>query len=132
MVASHLKVIRREKIIDVGGLSDSLDGVQDYDLALKILGIGKFRYINKPLYYHRQHAFSVTTTQTVAQFRKENIARRNYCEKVYKKKFDTCEGVNYYKKCIYSGQELSPDKLNEFGLVLFRLENISLSQLNLR
>lgn len=78
MVASHLKVIKKETIKYVGGFDDLLNGVQDWDLALKISQIGKFYYIKQPLYYHRIHTASVTNLEKSSQFRKTNIVRRKY------------------------------------------------------
>jgi glycosyltransferase involved in cell wall biosynthesis len=129
MVASHLKVIKKEKIEEVGGCDLMLNGVQDYDLALKISGRGKFKYINKPLYYHRQHTSSITTTDTVSQFRKQNIARRNYCERVFRKNNDPFKGITYFKECIINNIGFSPDKLMAYGISLFNAENITLKKL---
>jgi glycosyltransferase involved in cell wall biosynthesis len=76
MVASHLKVIKRKTIIEVGLLNPIYDGVQDYELALRIAKSGKFKHLSKPLYFHRQHNNSITTSDTIQQFRNENIVRR--------------------------------------------------------
>lgn len=81
MVASHLKVIRRSSYINVGGCNPYLSGVQDWDLALRIAESGNLHYIAEPLYRHRIHHNSVTSSDRVAQFRKSNIVRRHFCEK---------------------------------------------------
>jgi glycosyltransferase involved in cell wall biosynthesis len=76
MVASHLKVIRRSAYLSVGGTSDHYTGCQDWELALKIAEFGQFAYLPRPLYRHRIHMNSVTSSDQVAQFRKTNQLRR--------------------------------------------------------
>jgi hypothetical protein len=58
-----------------------------------------------------------------------NIARRNYCERVYKKKSDPSQGISYFKECVNSGIECSLGKLSEYGIVLFNAENITVTRL---
>jgi glycosyltransferase involved in cell wall biosynthesis len=76
MVASHLKVIRRTRLLEVGGFSDSHNGVQDWDIALKIAELGRFVYLAEPLYFHRVHANQVSQTQNVKMIRDTNTVRR--------------------------------------------------------
>ena len=78
MVASHLKVIRRSRVLEAGGFSSETSGVQDWDLALKIAERGEFQYIAKPLYFHRIHARSVTLGQRPLMFRRTNEVRRRH------------------------------------------------------
>lgn len=79
MVASHLKVIRRETYESVGGSDPRFSGVQDWELALKIADAGgEFVYIPRTLYRHRIHAGSVTNSESVRQFWLSNVARRRY------------------------------------------------------
>jgi O-antigen biosynthesis protein len=80
MVASHLKVIRRSAFIQVNGCSDEFEGIQDWELALKISQIGKLAYIPEPLYKHRVHSHSVTESAKVVQMRKTNMLRRRYID----------------------------------------------------
>ncbi|VWD46755.1 glycosyltransferase [Burkholderia lata] len=78
MVASHLKVIRRGAYLRSGGSIDAYSGIQDWELALKIAEFGRFRYLHEPLYRHRIHTRSVTSSDSVGQFRKTNIVRRQF------------------------------------------------------
>ncbi|AOJ92178.1 glycosyltransferase family 2 protein [Burkholderia multivorans] len=78
MVASHLKVIRRNTYIAAGGSDDAFSGIQDWELALKIAEFGQFHYLHEPLYRHRVHTRSVTSSDSVGQFRKTNIVRRRF------------------------------------------------------
>ena len=103
MVASHLKVIRKAAIIAAGKFNTELDGVQDYDLALRIAGKGKLRYVNKPLYYHRQHLSSVTSSDSIQQFRNQNIARKAACDQWSTKAVNTEEALKEYLKSITTG-----------------------------
>ncbi|MDY7545049.1 glycosyltransferase [Glaciimonas sp. CA11.2] len=86
MVASHLKIIKKEKYIAVGGCNAKFSGVQDWDLALKIAEHGRMQYVPQALYRHRVHSHSVTASDTVAQFRKTNIVRRLFSESWLKQK----------------------------------------------
>ncbi|KML17811.1 MULTISPECIES: glycosyltransferase family 2 protein [Burkholderia cepacia complex] len=78
MVASHLKVIRRSAYLQAGGSVDAYSGIQDWELALKIAEFGNFRYLHEPLYRHRIHTRSVTSSDSVGQFRRTNIVRRQF------------------------------------------------------
>jgi hypothetical protein len=88
MVASHLKVIRKSVYRSVGGCDERWSGVQDWDLALKIAKNHQMHYLAEPLYCHRIHGASVTSTATVSQFRKTNELRRRHSINV-----DECRGV---------------------------------------
>jgi O-antigen biosynthesis protein len=79
MVASHLKVIRRETYLAAGGSDPAVTGVQDWDIALKIAARkGRFHYIPEPLYAHRQHTQSVTSADSARQFWLTNVVRRRH------------------------------------------------------
>ncbi|KVP97592.1 glycosyl transferase family 2 [Burkholderia ubonensis] len=78
MVASHLKVIRRSTYLKAGGSDDAFSGIQDWELALKVAEFGRLRYLHEPLYRHRVHTRSVTSSDSVGQFRKTNIVRRQF------------------------------------------------------
>jgi glycosyltransferase involved in cell wall biosynthesis len=129
MVASHLKVIKRETAVKLGGCDPAMNGVQDYDLALRISGNGKFKYIHKPLYFHRQHGSSVTLSQTVSQFRKMNIARRKYLERMFPQKRNPAEGLAYVRECVTTGAEYSAAMVAGKGIALFTPADISLKAL---
>ena len=80
MVASHLKVIRRQVYQTLGGCNTAFSGVQDWELALRISRTHKLYYLAQPLYRHRIHGQSITSSDTVSQFRKTNQARRIHLE----------------------------------------------------
>ncbi len=81
MVASHLKVIKKETYLEVGGSDAKMSGIQDWDLALKIAEIGDLEYIEGSFYFHRLHENSVTSSDSVAQYKKTNILRREYAKR---------------------------------------------------
>jgi O-antigen biosynthesis protein len=76
MVASHLKVIRREAFLAQGGCRPEFSGVQDWDLALRVARHGTLRYIPEPLYFRRVHNNSVTSACSIGQFWLANRLRR--------------------------------------------------------
>lgn len=124
MVASHLKVIRKSTIMDVGAFDVSLDGVQDWDMALRISENGHFHYINKPLYFHRQHANSVTISDKVSQFRKTNIVRRKYLDSWFRKDDKHECIINRFKKGINKYKIIS--EYQDDGTKLFTPDTLSL------
>lgn len=129
MVASHLKVIRKKTLLDLGGCDTNLEGVQDYDLALKISESGELAYIHQPLYLHRQHASSVTISQSTSQFRKMNIARRFHCDKLFPKKAEQQTVLDFFQQNLLSGTNYSKSELSKSNIAIFAIENITLPDL---
>lgn len=86
MIASHLKVIKKSTYKALGGSSEQLSGIQDWELALKVAQNGRLYYIPQKLYFHRLHKESVTTSLAVAQYKKSNILRREYAQMWLQKK----------------------------------------------
>jgi glycosyltransferase involved in cell wall biosynthesis len=79
MIASHLKVIRKKSYLEIGGCDSQWDGIQDWDLALRMSQKGYcFYYLPQVLYQHRIHENSITTKSSVSQYRKTNQLRRRY------------------------------------------------------
>lgn len=132
MVASHLKVIRKSSILGVGGFDPEIDGVQDYDLALKIAEKGFLQYIPKPLYFHRQHPNSVTKVETVNQFRKTNIVRRRISERWCSKKENSKENFDLAVKKIFANDPSVTDYSLDQKIALFTPDNFSLPAIKLR
>lgn len=81
MIASHLKVIKKDIYQAIGGSNLAYSGIQDWELALRVIGNGKFHYLNKAIYNHRIHRNSVSNSGSVAQFWMTNVLRRIYLEK---------------------------------------------------
>ncbi|MDO1559018.1 glycosyltransferase family 2 protein [Brevundimonas sp. 2R-24] len=82
MVASHWKVIRRSTYLEAGGCDPAFSGVQDWELALRLIGRARFTHLSEPLYRHRVHAGSVTSGQQTAQMWLTNLARRRHVEAI--------------------------------------------------
>lgn len=80
MIASHLKVVRKDSFIRAGGFTPRYTGIQDWELALKVARFGEFAYLPEVLYCHRLHAASVTSSDTRGQARKSNLLRREHLE----------------------------------------------------
>lgn len=82
MVTSHLKAIRRTSYLQIGAKKLRFDGIQDWEIALKIADQGGvFKHIPEALYKHRIHTQSVTYSSHVSQIRKTNNLRRYFLEK---------------------------------------------------
>jgi glycosyltransferase involved in cell wall biosynthesis len=82
MVASHLKIIRKSSFEAVSGFDPEFSGVQDWELALKLLKFGKFVYLPQPLYQHRIHEKSVTSGDRRGQFHRTNLVRRKFAPEI--------------------------------------------------
>jgi len=128
MVASHLKVIRKAAIVAAGKFNPELDGVQDYDLALRIAGKGKLQYVNKPLYYHRQHFTSVTSSDSIRQFRNQNIARRAACDQWYPKAVNPGELLTAYVPAIAKGKNINLEELKARKIRTFTPKDFTRSE----
>jgi len=77
MVASHLKVIRRQAVLDHVDPKSIFSGIQDWELALDLAHNGAtFRYVPESLYHHRIHAGSVTASSRQKQFQISSVLRR--------------------------------------------------------
>jgi O-antigen biosynthesis protein len=89
MIASHLKVIRKRLIDELGRFPTAFEGVQDYWLALAAYRAGAtFHHLREPLYYHRAHEGSVTLSATWSQFRASAAIRREHLVKRYRQASD--------------------------------------------
>lgn len=76
MVASHFKVISRQKIISSGGFKQDFEGVQDWDLALRLKDDIEFKYIPFHAYFYRRHRHSQSRTNTSKMIQLSNIISR--------------------------------------------------------
>jgi glycosyltransferase involved in cell wall biosynthesis len=123
MIASHLKVIKKSTYIDVGGSDAKMSGIQDWDLALKIAEVGELDYIDESLYCHRLHENSVTSSDSVAQYKKTNILRREFLEKWLNREENTKDIWSLLKS-----DNCNVDTLNELdNFMVFSPQNIKLN-----
>lgn len=60
LMTFHFRLIRRSVYDAVGGVDDSFDSGEDYDLCLKLSEVTEVYHIAKPLYYYRRHDSNVT------------------------------------------------------------------------
>ena len=51
----HLRIVRRQAYVSVGGYDAGLKYVGDYDLSLKLSEVGDVIYLQRPLYFYRVH-----------------------------------------------------------------------------
>ena len=60
LMTFHFRLIRRSVYDAVGGVDDSFDYGEDYDLCLKLSEVTEVYHIAKSLYYYRRHSGNVT------------------------------------------------------------------------
>ncbi|MDX2239217.1 MAG: glycosyltransferase, partial [Leptolyngbyaceae cyanobacterium bins.302] len=63
----HFRLLRRSPYDQVGGIKDSLDFVEDYDLCLRLSEVTQFERVRKPLYFYRIHAHNASRELQVEQ-----------------------------------------------------------------
>ncbi len=63
----HFRLMRRSLYEQVGGITNSLDFVEDYDLCLRLSEVTHIRHIPKPLYYYRVHAGNASSQLNLEQ-----------------------------------------------------------------
>jgi len=63
----HFRLMRRSVYDQVGGIDDTLEVAEDYDLCLKLSEITEFKHLAKPLYRYRFHDQSLSHQQRIKQ-----------------------------------------------------------------
>lgn len=63
----HFRLMRRSVYDQVGGIDDTLESAEDYDLCLKLSEITNFKHLAKPLYRYRYHGQSLSRQQRFKQ-----------------------------------------------------------------
>ncbi|MBW4470155.1 MAG: CHAT domain-containing protein [Stenomitos rutilans HA7619-LM2] len=66
----HFRLLRRSVFEAVGGIDESLDYVEDYDLCLRLSEVTEVRHLEQPLYYYRHHEGNASQ-----QWRLEQVLR---------------------------------------------------------
>ncbi len=109
MIASHLKVMKREPYLRYGLGKRVYSGVQDWDTALRFSRYGKLHYIPDVLYNHRVHDGSHTFMDVTANLKKSNMVRREHLEAVYTRK---CPSVDMLRNRILPLLHQNQEKLS--------------------
>jgi GT2 family glycosyltransferase len=63
----HFRLMRRSVYDQVGGIDDTLEPAEDYDLCLKLSEITEFKHLAKPLYRYRIHGQNLSQQQRIKQ-----------------------------------------------------------------
>ncbi|MDM9384718.1 glycosyltransferase [Chlorogloeopsis sp. ULAP01] len=61
----HFRLIRRSVFEQAGGIDESCQLVQDYDICLRLSEVTQVQHLQQPLYYYRQHPQSITHQHTL-------------------------------------------------------------------
>ncbi len=77
----HFRLIRRSVYEQVGGVDLSFYCAMDYDLCLKLSEVTKFYYLEKPLYFYREHPDSTSQSQFSKQLHHAQRAVQNALER---------------------------------------------------
>lgn len=74
----HFRLIRRSTFEQVGGIDDSLDYVEDYDLCLRLSEVAGVACVEKPLYYYRHHGANASQEWQIEQtLRAQTVIQRS-------------------------------------------------------
>lgn len=86
MYLCHFTVFRRADMVEVGGLRPSMDGAQDFDLALRLLPrMGRVVHLAQPLYHWRAWRESTARSIDAKPWAQEAAARvqREHLDRTY-------------------------------------------------
>jgi GT2 family glycosyltransferase len=72
----HFRLIRRRVFDQVGGVDETLDYAQDYDLCLKLSEVTEIRHLARPLYFYRVHKASMSLGNRLKQIEASSEAIR--------------------------------------------------------
>ncbi|MBE9050746.1 CHAT domain-containing protein [Nostocales cyanobacterium LEGE 11386] len=70
----HFRLMRREIFDLVGGIDESLETAEDYDLCLRLSEVAQVQHIFQPLYYYRTHPESLSWQQRQEQIKRSHQA----------------------------------------------------------
>ncbi|MBW4556354.1 MAG: CHAT domain-containing protein [Trichormus sp. ATA11-4-KO1] len=70
----HFRLMRREIFDSVGGIDESLETAEDYDLCLRLSEVAQVEHIFQPLYYYRTHPESLSWQQRQEQIKRSHQA----------------------------------------------------------
>lgn len=62
----HFRLLRRCVYDQVGGIDESFEQSEDYDLCLKLSEVTTIHHVQKPLYYYRRHALNMSNQREEA------------------------------------------------------------------
>jgi glycosyltransferase involved in cell wall biosynthesis len=72
----HFRLMRRRLFDAVGGVDETLDYAQDYDLCLKLSEVTEIRHLARPLYFYRVHRASMSLGNRLKQIEASGEAIR--------------------------------------------------------
>ena len=88
----HFRLIRRSVYEQAGGINESFEFVEDYELCLRLSEITEVQHVNKPLYYYRTHSESISNQEQIEQARRA----RRAAQAAYRRRYKTdCKLLNF-------------------------------------
>lgn len=63
----HFRLMRRKVYDQVGGINESFESVEDYELCLRLSEVTQVWHLQKPLYYYRNHKNSLSHHKQIDQ-----------------------------------------------------------------
>jgi glycosyltransferase involved in cell wall biosynthesis len=83
----NFRLIRRQVFDSSGGIDETCQLIQDYDVCLRLSEITQVQHIEQPLYYYRKHPQSITQEQNLELIYsardaiKRALQRRGLCDR---------------------------------------------------
>ncbi len=78
MIATHLKIIKREVFERYGGFDSNWEGIQDYEFALRVCNYTHFVHIPKVLYKYRIHSGAESRNERQRLIGMSNILKERF------------------------------------------------------
>lgn len=63
----HFRLMRRSAFDQAGGINESMQYAEDYDLCLRLSEVTQVAHLRKPLYYYRRHASTISSQKPQEQ-----------------------------------------------------------------
>ena len=135
---SHFATFKKKSYILTEGINPQLKRAVDQDLYYILDEVGKFHFVDRPLYYYRIHENGISTNSNAlrAMYWHLTIMQYTYLRRKQKKvpnidkNYLNNRWIHYYTKSIYFNlNEIKFDKKRHLGLVMMIFRHAGLNNI---